>query len=914
MTLPHPHGSSSGQIGHNSSFDTGATPGSTGGKFIGFGEDGTSANANRAHWALSENIDYLYQIMAAERALPAAASWTVPGGGSSSFQLTGEIFVGDSSYPGSAGSSDPEGMQLLFSVLDDQYNELTDGSDNEVRVAVVRDSANTTDVYKGGFETDAYLTFKTVDPTTGVDVQNPYTIPAATDVRILYAEQGTLENLPVDSFIRYKVHSGAEAEAGTLLQDGTRKMTGNLDLDGNDIINVDDITGPTATDMLIRSLQNMEVRADSALTLKDQYLAAAIPLSETGETAPAASQFTSLVGMMNNNLRVMRDHVLPNRCRNTTGSVTNDPVAGSITTPALDVVVGGEQLTVAVTVSAIPTPTHVDTDSTLVVNASGVLEFKLNSAVLDTDIPIVAFSWDGSTQFYYIHDVRTPIIKRVGSTSVSVGNHPYADFTDLQDAVNAVAHRYNTGDDAIIPEIVILGEVQITSTVVLPYLALAPNFGNDVVALKVRGAGPKEKSIIRVPNGSGAFINPGIFDCVASAIHIEDLTFIWDDAASQSGGRGVIYNPGHGSVFRNIQVKRGTSDKGFSDFIHVDWVDAEALRNDLLANLTEVYWVLENVRAQLRSVDTSYLIAAEATDIFDIATWTIWVDKCVVEDANCIELLSTGGPTNSLLDIMVRDTRVLYPNTLTTEYMFHLRPASGVFNGNESRVQITGCLFNGIPARIVDAAEVGDLFYTENTDLEGPTGSTVYADTNVRAHVMNNQMVHPGTTGNEYAMIYIGDETLFGSIIANNRAESSGVGAGTAIFLNRAECIVKGNSFDGGGALGAETFVVLGSGADNCIIQGNFAYGYQDYLVDARFSSVSRVLIKDNVFRYVSQTDSDGAIIFDGTNAEDIIIDGNTFDLIIPTVIFIADEANPTIMRVTNNTFGNVVGTVLDCL
>lgn len=237
MTLPFPHGTGSGQIGHNANINTSDTPGSTGGRFVGFGEEGTSAIANRAHWALSSNDDYLYGKVTRDIAVGSGAAFT--SSSQSTYHLTGDVFCGDATYPGTPGTYDAdyaEGMLLLFSVLDDKYNELTDAQGNEVRVAVVRDTTNAVDMYKGGtvpppgyvgFVTDPWVTFRTVD-STGAEVQNPYTIPVSQKVRLLFGIKSTLESLPRDAFTRYHLNAAEEAPAGVVLQDGTRKMTGSF--------------------------------------------------------------------------------------------------------------------------------------------------------------------------------------------------------------------------------------------------------------------------------------------------------------------------------------------------------------------------------------------------------------------------------------------------------------------------------------------------------------------------------------------------------------------------------------------------------------------------------------------------------------------------------------------------------------
>ena len=57
--LKYPHGTASGQIGHLAQISYANTPSSTGGRLVGWGEDGTSAIVNRSNWALSTNINQL---------------------------------------------------------------------------------------------------------------------------------------------------------------------------------------------------------------------------------------------------------------------------------------------------------------------------------------------------------------------------------------------------------------------------------------------------------------------------------------------------------------------------------------------------------------------------------------------------------------------------------------------------------------------------------------------------------------------------------------------------------------------------------------------------------------------------------------------------------------------------------------
>lgn len=235
MPLPFPHGSGSGQIAHNSFFDTGATPGSVGGKFIGFGEYGTSAIANRVAWALSSNIDYIYQKYASAIAVPQVDKFT--SAGDSEYNLGTLVFCGDSNYPVVAS----EGLMLLFAVLNDQYNALTDAAGNEVRVSLVADSTDTDSVYGTGFVQSPWIHFYTVNPITGAVVTDPYPIPNAQVVRIAYGIASSLELLPVDAFTRYRVMSGEEIPAGVLLLDGSLPMAGDLSLGSHNLQNCPNI-------------------------------------------------------------------------------------------------------------------------------------------------------------------------------------------------------------------------------------------------------------------------------------------------------------------------------------------------------------------------------------------------------------------------------------------------------------------------------------------------------------------------------------------------------------------------------------------------------------------------------------------------------------------------------------------------
>jgi len=228
--LPFPHGDGPGQIGHQADISKTDTPTSTGGRFVGFAEIGTSAISNRAAWALSTNINYLYEKVVAN-SLAVNTSVRFTSVGITSYTLNGVVFCGDNTYPG-----DAEGLRALFSVVDLMGNSLLDTSGNVVGIYSVVGGSNSS-VYKQGFITNPKVYFCTYDIYGNVAI-SPYTIPNSTVLRLIYSVQSSLESLPTDALTRY-VSLGIEDAfpLGVVLQDGTRAMTGNLNIGSHNIYN-----------------------------------------------------------------------------------------------------------------------------------------------------------------------------------------------------------------------------------------------------------------------------------------------------------------------------------------------------------------------------------------------------------------------------------------------------------------------------------------------------------------------------------------------------------------------------------------------------------------------------------------------------------------------------------------------------
>lgn len=551
----HPHGTSAGQIGHNANIDTGLTPGSDGGKFIGFGEDGTSSIGNRAHWALSENIDHVYQEVHREIAIPKGYNRTA-GAVESSFQFPSgeEIWTGDTTYPGVAGTSDPEGMQMLFDVLDSNYNELTDSSDNEIRVGMVKESAGVTDIYQGGFQDQPRIYFVAVDPLTGVVVTDPYTIPAATNYKVMCGIKSTVAELPADALIRYKVQGASEVEAGTFLQDGSRPMTGDLDIDGNNILNVDVLSNVIS--------EPLDITSDDDLLFKDQYLATSLALSEAGQTSlyqpVAATIHPSLVGAINASSEV-QEIMLGNRCIDKTGSiVTTDE---DIVYPELKVMLQGQTVTIP---AGSILDTAVDGSYVIYVTPDGTLNFELQAvweSAVNGSVPIWRGQLTGTT-WSVKKDLRWPSTRRGDYFSIYVGSGMGADFASITDAIDWVSYAgagLDTFKSPIDYEIVIVGESVATETVVLPA-------GWTLRGVTSRGEG--DQSVITTLGVDAA---SHVIDAGANCV-VKDLKIVWlgdtdqDSAyggvrlATNSRAENLLFALDAGEVFGNNIVANGAAD------------------------------------------------------------------------------------------------------------------------------------------------------------------------------------------------------------------------------------------------------------------------------------------------------------------------------------------------------------------
>jgi hypothetical protein len=539
---PHPHGVDPGEIGHGAQIDTGSTPGSTGGKFIGFGEEGTSAIANRAAWALSENCDWLYARMIAEMATPQIAAWTVPGGGLSAYTFALTVDV----YCGSVGYSGQEGIDRLFTILDSNYNQLTDSTNgSKVVVKSVRDGDGD-DVLGTGFVTNPVLTFKTVNPVTGVEVSASYTIPSGS-YKIIYGIKGGLSDVTPDLISLLAIRTAEELPAGVVFQDGSRPMFGDLNLNSNSLNNVRNVLGATGVNTQLQgatAAESLRVVNWANIYLSDPRGNAY--LSNAGESLDRGSVHTSILGSMANAWQ-LGTSIHGNRFRSKTGTITFAPTTGIITYPELDVILNGDRRTITAGSTTAVVGTRV-----LALDSSGAIQHRVPASLLTTDIPVAYYSW-GGVSFTDSLDIRWTLSAKTAGLEVVVGNDglgnllPGADFKDLESAVGLVNALNSSTGTGRVATIIVRGDSDIANPITVSVPARI--IGDGIVYLRA-----KHSTSVATITGS------------TYPLEVRNISFAWESSSQGLVGNGCFHNLGPGSVVANCSfVRSGMSGKGWSD-------------------------------------------------------------------------------------------------------------------------------------------------------------------------------------------------------------------------------------------------------------------------------------------------------------------------------------------------------------
>jgi hypothetical protein len=905
MALPHPHGNASGEIAHNSSYDTGVTPGSTGGKFIGFGEQGTSEIANRPHWALSENIDYIYDVISADRAIPAGDAFTVSGGSGLTHQITDDVWCGDVSYPADA----QEGLQLLFNVLDDQYNELLDPSGNEVVVGIVRDATNTTDEYKSGFVTNPTLNFYTID-SSGTPI-GAYQIPDTTDVRVMYGSKGSLENLPIDAFTKFKVQSADEAPAGVFWANGSVPMTGDADWNGNRLLNLLEARGSAGADMLLRSQQD--------LNFQDQY-AGPIPFSESGQTAFLGTLNASMLANINSEIQQTRS-LSANRTLVKGGVLSYDAVAGTITLPAGMVVsANGESANVGGSVLG---PVTASANKFGVIDSTGT--FVEKDSPLATDVPVVYYNWNGVDTFTEADDIRWLMNGVAGAIPITVSdNHPYADFDNLNDPIKMInrLHSYSTQTAPVSYEIIVLDSVTVTESI------------TPSVSVKIRGARLQSQNkwpriIWEGPDADD------VFDFASGiSIHVENLT-IWVMGATNPTGSAVFKNPAEGSTFRNLYIERNGSNNW--DYIFV-W-DASRVCKEV---------TIDRVRCEdfdISAVDTT---AANST------SRDLLISNCYFEGGATIPInvpternriencdIGNGTTTNIMLgpNSWVVGCTITHTSLSTPSIELYEATDATYFMNDDYSYNILGNLIQGSTQRGIYCAWTGSSSRTAHVNIQNNTfrncqravrientasglGDCSYTIANNQFYEMssNDDGIYLDTaknvviSGNAWTNC---DGTLI-HVIQHTRVAITGnvfesyrwsTGDSHAIQIDDSdsddeEILIQGNIFTGNGA-GADPTPIYING-NNVTVDGNhFGTDVATIVKGVLMETGKRCKVTNNTFRGIRE-EAIRIAMYDSADPEDgwVLVSGNLFTLsnhgYVPGTVLVMGTPG---CRIINNVF-----------
>lgn len=796
MALPHPHGNASGQIAHNSSYDTGVTPGSTGGKFIGFGEEGISFIANRANWALSENIDYLYDLLATPRAIPSGESFT--SAGQSNFHLSDSVWTGDASYP----ADEQEGLLILFAVLDENYNELQDSLGHEVRVAVVRDTTNAANVYKQNFVTTPWITFKTID-STGADVANPYTIPASTEVRIICGKQTTLETLPVDALVKFKLQSASEVEAGTLLQDGTRPLTANWNVGDHAITNLTKVTGPTDG-------HNFDVEStvgSSRLRFKDAITPAYICLSQTGHTAidSPSGLFDSILGGINATGKVMHA-IAGNRCLDRTGNITFTGGSGNVAWPTLNVCIDGEaRIITSGSITATNNPLLI---YILVVTAAGTVVERASNALLATDIPLASYTWTGAA-FTRSFDIRWKYNGDTRNVEITCGDVADCNFgpTELHLAIELACRMgdlFSTGQG--VPVVRVCGKTYQPSTV--PKITLSGNIiiqGNGISA-----------SFIESDETNG-HLNDFI-DCLGYyPLVVRDLTVVHRGHV-QAATLSCFKNPASNSEFTNLRFL--ADEDGFSDgFANCFLFDVNC-ENVLIEHVTSVTGFTNSfVMGSSSDLGTAYLKSSRISDVYmNFAGGDAGVYGIVANGVgNTIENISVDLGITQYTFVVGDNTKLSHCTARGGMAAVYYQETSDV-----GGAVVRDCYFSGFTSGIstyaIDSASVGVILLVQGchfVDVGRPFDFSAPIATADKSYVVIDGNVVENT--NEFIAQF---ENIKRVRFINNHCRNIG-GDGVVVGVG-AGCLMNNNYIEGYGSAGTHlTAVFVALGLPTVSISGN---------------------------------------------------------------------------------------------
>jgi hypothetical protein len=848
--LPHPLGdSSAGDLFYPGSPTVIAAdiPGSGGSRAVEFGEDGLSSAVNRGLYALGKNEEYIQARMEAEIARPELLTFTPAGGSGGNYTFSVDVWCGDTAYT-------PEDQNVrngLISVLDLNYNDLTDPvSGDQIVVKEILDAPAGASQVGAGFVSNPYITFRRMNPITGA-LGADYTIPDSVKVWLAFGQKAILDDLVgasssnlIDSWFRGFTRSIGEIHAGSFVKDGSRKATGDFDMNSNNLVNVDKVESVNTGPLLLRGIGaggHVDFFSDDLVRFRDQYNVSYVPIND-GDAGVYGSK-TSLLTSLNSDTRVL-EGAMGNRCLDRVGSFTFTGGTGQIDWPELNLCIDGEYVNIA-TGNIIATNNGSAT-FVLVVTSGGSVAERAADSVLPTDIPLTSHTWNGSA-FLKSVDIRWAWNGQLRHQEIRVGDANTCDFasTEFDKAVelaNRLADAAENGGEAHMPIIRILGSAVVPSA--SPYNVTIDR------PMKIVGSGPQH-SLLYSDENNGDTVN--MIECGGNQVVVEDLKIVHSGDV-QASTLGCFKNAGSNSIFRNLVFDKdgGTFDVGFSN----PFIWDSAAQNVLIENIRTVGTQHCFVNGSDAAFTTAYLTESVIRDC-----WPTWEgspscgivangDGNVISNVEMptglddygivsgndtlidrfkVRMTGAGGATPAGVYYVPVATPAYHQGTFIRDSYFLRIAGAGVLSSainNAStvlEVKVRNCIFNQVD-KPIDFSAVVSVHGSSSTIVDGcrftDTSEFVASYQNVvKNKFINNVCDDTGGDG-----IYV--QAFAGCDIINNNFEgygsSGGQGHVIAVDLGTASVKINDNVI---GNIGAPAASIQVDVWRKCSISGNTLVG-----------------------------------------------------------------------------------------
>lgn len=571
--LPHPLGDANpGEMFYPGSPTVLASdvPSANGSRAVDFGEDGLSSVVNRGLYALAKNDEYQEARLEQDIARPELVTFTPAGGNGGSYTYSVDVWCGDTAYT-------PEDQSVrngLISVLDQRYNDLVDPtSGDQIVVKEILDAPAGSSQVGAGFITNPYITFRKMDPITGA-LGADYQIPDGTKVWLAFGQRAQLDELGggtpgsmQDAWFRGFTRSIGEIHAGSFLHDGSRKATGNFNMDGNNVIDINQLQNVDTNQIVVRgtgAAGHVDLYSDDLVRFRDQYNSSYVPLNDAD--TGVSGYYSSLLTSLNSKSKVLASY-MGNRLLSKSGLITYTPGTGQIDWPALDVVIDGEQRTIA---AGNLIATNSSAHFLLVVDNTGTVVERVQQSLDPTDIPLDVHSWNGAA-FTVAFDVRWVYNGTSRNIEITCGQGN-ADFpgSELEEAIALACRLSYISSSGSIPRVRILGYAH--APFASPY--------NIQLSAPVEIVGDGVDAFIRSDENNGHSVD--FIDCNGHKIIVRNLE-IRHSGNIQATTLGAFKNAGDGSIFQNLKFTKdgGTWDVGFSNA----FIWTSAAKNVLIENI-----------------------------------------------------------------------------------------------------------------------------------------------------------------------------------------------------------------------------------------------------------------------------------------------------------------------------------------